>query len=74
MTGWLLLGLPAPGSQGSSQGLVFKATTSLGIFPRGVPRPGDWEQRDSFYWVPVRPTWKVGLALPQPGHRPLPIP
>lgn len=55
---------PCPGFQGSSQGLVFRATTSLGIFPRGVPRPGDWEQRDSFYWVPVRPTWKVGLALP----------
>ena len=31
--GWLLLGLPAPGSQGSSQGLVFRATTSLGIVP-----------------------------------------
>lgn len=31
--GWLLLGLPAPGSQGSSQGLVFRATTGLGIVP-----------------------------------------
>ena len=33
MRGWLLLGIPAPGSQGSSQGLVFRATASLGIFP-----------------------------------------
>lgn len=55
MRGWLLLELPAPGSQGwgSLQGLLFRASVSLGIFPGGIPRPpGDWEQLDSAFPVP----------------------
>lgn len=55
MRGWLLLELPAPGSQGwdSLQGLLFRASVSLGIFPRGIPGlPGDWEQLDSVFPVP----------------------